>query len=232
MPTVRRTRDPILSGHTWDNNGQLILALARLGILRQNMRILDPTYGEGVFWKYWRPRSLVAHDLYELDGVDVRALPHDEATFDAVTFDPPYVSMGGRGTSGMKDFQRRYGLGQAPKNPVALQKEIIEPGMVECERVAKPGGIILVKCMPYVSSGNTYPGHHLTWHFATSVLGLNYLDEFALIGDVRPQPPRARTIKLSDGRKVTIKSKQHHPRHNPSYLFVFQKPRRRPEPRR
>ena len=127
------------------------------------MRILDPTYGRGLWWRRWWPdRDIVQNDhnpkakcTYHYD---FRRFPSTWAdTFDAVTFDPPYVSTGGRKTSTIPDFNHRFGLTDAPKTPHGVQTMIAE-GMMEAARVLKRKGVLLVKCKNYVSSGQLYGG--------------------------------------------------------------------------
>src|SRR4051812_43435752 len=109
----------ILAAHKWPTNGDLIADVAKLH-LRTDMVALDPTYGRGLWWTAWRPDSLSTHDI-AADGVDFRKLPEDDASFDLMAFDPPYVCMGGRKTSQLPDFMDRYGLWDAPSSPAALQ---------------------------------------------------------------------------------------------------------------
>ena len=47
----------------WPTNGHLIADCVRLGYLRGDWKILDPTYGLGVMWCVWRPWDLTACDL-------------------------------------------------------------------------------------------------------------------------------------------------------------------------
>lgn len=220
MPSL--IRKPILAAQAWRTNAELVAAAAKL-FFPPNPSVMDATYGDGLWWTVCRPKNLVAHDLFKGDGVDVRCLPEADNHYTVVAFDPPYVSIGGRGTSTLDDFNEAYGTLTAPTSPADLQHGLIEPGMKECARVLQPGGLLLVKCMPYVSSGHTYPGNHYTFNFATEVIGLQYVDEFVHVGHARAQPLRTYT----DGAGRVRRSKQHHPRHNASTLFVFRKRRPR-----
>lgn len=75
----------------WRSNAELIArGVVPLGFLRPQDRVLDPTYGKGVWWRDWQPNELICHDI-DGDGVDFRQLPHGDKCFDAVAFDPPYV---------------------------------------------------------------------------------------------------------------------------------------------
>lgn len=198
----------VLAAHRWATNAELIADVAQLGYLRKEWVTLDPTYGRGVWWKKWRPDNLVTHDIAQ-DGVDFRALPEDDKTFDAVAFDPPYVSVGGRKTTGMPDFHERYGLHVAPTSPQGLQY-VIEDGIDEMRRVLKPKGILLVKCQDYISSGKYWAGTYETHDYAIGWGHFELIDRFERIQpNPRPQPSRNR--------------RQVHARRNLSTLLVFKK---------
>lgn len=197
----------VLAATRWPTNAEMIEACAELGYLRKEWATLDPTYGRGIWWKKWAPTRLVCTD--RMTGTDFRALPFAAATFDAVTFDPPYVSVGGRATTGTPDLHDRYGLTDAPTSPAALQGYIGE-GMEECARVLKPRGMLLVKCQDYISSGKFWPGTYLVQMEAQEILGLETVDRLEMITSPRPQPPGRRQV---------------HARRNLSTLFVFRTPR-------
>jgi len=219
---------PVLAASSWPTNADLIADVARLGYLTADRLTLDPTYGRGLWWKKWKPDELVAHDL-RVDGTDFRALPYPDDTFEAIAFDPPYVSVGGRKTTGIGDLHDRFGLTDAPTSPAGVQ-ELIDDGLVEMHRVAIPGAFVLVKCQDYVSSGRLWPGTHLTLSKALE-LGFELVDRFEHVAGVRPQPTgrsRACTTcrdgrpceleECSDGR---IPTRQQHARRNVSTLFVL-----------
>jgi tRNA G10 N-methylase Trm11 len=199
--------DLVLAATRWRSNAELIADCARLGYLREGDRTLDPTFGRGTWWKAWRPAELVAHDL-AIDGVDFRDLPYADATFDAVAFDPPYVCVGGRTTSTMPEFQRRFGLAEAPRTPRLLQ-DLIDLGLAEMRRVVRPRGVVLVKCADYITGGRLWLGTHHTLSRSLE-LGFDVVDRLEHVGNARPQPKR---------------SSQQHARRNLSTLFVLRAPR-------
>jgi tRNA G10 N-methylase Trm11 len=181
----------ILAANTWPTNAELIEDVARLH-LGDVQIMVDPTYGRGVWWKKWRPPMLVSHDL-AIDGVDFRELPHPSEHFDAAAFDPPYVSIGGRATSQMREMYERFGLLDAPRSPEDLQG-LINSGLVEVRRVTRRGGLILVKCQDYISSGKLWAGTHRTLKFAESI-GLELVDRFEHVAKrPRPQPSGRRQV--------------------------------------
>ena len=221
---------PVLAAFAWPTNAHLIADCARLGYLSAELRTIDPTYGRGKWWTRFRPVDLVAHDLYTLDGVDFRRLPHDDGSFRQGVFDPPYVCKGGRATSTMPDFLDRYGLARAPRTPAELQ-EMNDAGLAEMVRVLAPRSLLLVKAADYVSSGRLVDGTG-AMRDAAKALGLTLVDRFEHMGHVRAQP-KGRTRKARRGEESTngrVPSRQHHARHNSSTLFVFRTPKPEPKP--
>ena len=193
----------VLAAHTWKTNAELIADCHLLGYLRDKDRVLDATYGRGVWWNQWRPAGLVGH----MDNF--MELPYPDGYFDAATFDPPYVSPGGRKTSTVDDFNDRYGLHRTPKSPAGLQA-VINDGLLLVSSKVKPRGIVLVKCMDYVSSGKLWLGTHYTLTHAINSLNMEVVDRMEHIGRPRPQP---------EGRR------QVHARRNLSTLFVLRNPK-------
>ena len=194
----------VLAAYAWKSNAELIADVAKL-YFADDPLVLDPTFGRGKWWTKYRPTRLVAHDKYKLDGVDFRALPEADNTFDVVAYDPPYVSKGGRKTSGIKDFDDRYGLENAPSTPEKLQ-DYINEGLAECARVSK--GLVLVKLKNYISSGKYFNALKKTTDFAEDVCGLTLVDMFIHTGPPGTQPAGRRQV---------------HARNNYSILLVFRK---------
>ncbi len=181
----------VLAAYAWPSNAELIADVASL-YLDPEVPTLDPTYGRGIWWKTWRPVTMVAHDIATLDGVDFRSLPHGDGEFRQIAFDPPYVCVGGRETTGMADLHDRFGLTNAPKTPDGVQ-QLIYDGLDEMYRVLARKGILLVKCQDYVTSGKLWPGTHLTLNYALTI-GLSLVDRFEHIAGVRPQPSGRRQV--------------------------------------
>ncbi len=68
-------------------NADLIAAVSALWIVDGDV-VLDPTWGQGAFWRLGSPDGLIAHDL-KTDGIDFRKLPEADTSVDVVVFDPP-----------------------------------------------------------------------------------------------------------------------------------------------
>lgn len=198
----------VLAAHDWPTNGDLIADVAEL-YLTKSMHVLDPTYGRGRWWTRWQPNRLTASDIVPGRAefvADFTAMPWCPESFDVIAFDPPYVCVGGRKTTGLPDMHDRYGLTDAPSTPWSVQTQI-DRGLAECKRVVRRKGLVLVKCQDYISSGKFFPGTFHTQSMAAH-LGLELIDRLEHYGPVRPQPPGRRQV---------------HARRNLSTLFVFRR---------
>ena len=187
---------PVLAVGGWRNNAEMIRdAVVPLGYLRADWDTLDPTFGLGRFWALWCPDRLVASDLDPAKSptgtpVDFRDLPHPDASFDAVVFDPPYKLNGTSTGRGASASDADYGVA----GPATWQArhELIRDGITEATRVLKPGGMLLVKCQDQVCSGQV---RWQTREFAAHAEGLGHrlVDRFDLLGH-RPQPAGRRQV--------------------------------------
>ncbi len=130
--------------------------------------VCDVTYGLGGWWQCFRPAELVAHDIdtEKGDGVDFTALPEQDETYDAVTFDPPYIPQGGYETSTAPQFVGRFGLTSRSRSDLW---QMIADGISECARVLRPEGYLLVKCMDFVNGGAFHLGHRKVLEIADEV---------------------------------------------------------------
>lgn len=188
----------------------MIVAAAQLGHLRKDWLTFDATVGKNaVFWKQWRPDQLVTNDFDpEVDADfhhDFRDLPFPSMMFDAVMFDPPYVCVGGRTTTGIPEMHERYGLTEAPKSPEGLL-EMNMAGLDEMFRLMKPKAKLLIKYQDQISSGKYFAGTHYMAQHALE-LGCTWVDRLERTQpNSRPQPRHVRQL---------------HARRNLSTLLVF-----------
>lgn len=199
-------KPPVLAVDLWHTNGHLIADIARLGYLQRELPTLDPTYGRGVFWRIWKPDTLVVHDL-KLDGVDFRRLPEDNESFPQVVFDPPY-KLNGTPVLGAQD--ERYGT-DAPYESIYEDAHLMHQGFLQCVRVLAPRGTLLVKCQDQVVSGKMawQTDWYTSWaHDLRHHVKLRKVDRFDMLGGGRAQPPGRRQV---------------HARERPSTMLVFRK---------
>jgi hypothetical protein len=125
------------------SNADLMRAVAPLYLTGS---VLDVTYGRGLWWERFRPDPFAWHDL-AIDGVDCRALPEPDASYDTVAYDPPYVEAGTAGMASASDFFDRFGVGCG--RALGAIPQLIADGTREACRVARR--FVLVKCMEYVA---------------------------------------------------------------------------------
>lgn len=204
-------------------------------------RVADVTYGKGVFWKkvpigcyHLQFSDLNAkverderHDVEVEDGVDARALPFEEASLEALVFDPPYMEglfrsqtshLAGAGSHGA--FRSHYSDGSA--TPLTDEVGAVLPkwhdavvdlylrAAREAWRVLRVGGTYIVKCQDEVSA-NKQRLTHVEIISACESLGFYTKDLFVVVRANRPVVSRLKT--------------QCHARKNHSYFLVFQKTR-------
>lgn len=213
----------VLSATSWATNADMILDVVELGLIRPEDQVLDLTWGRGTWWKkYHHPGGIVANigfgssDANVGDGSvqtrhDYRDLPAEWADrFDVVCFDPPYIAMGGRATSGLPEFMDRFGLQNAAADPVSLHRYNVA-GLAEAMRVCKAKGFVMTKCADYISSGRLQLASHWMLEDALN-MGLKVHDKLIHVGHARVQPGGRRTV---------------HARQNTSVLWIFQKPANR-----
>lgn len=171
-------------------------------------RILDATYGLGVFWKNVDTKSyrLTKNDLITVADVssDFRNLPFVASFFDMVVLDPPYA-YSPKGT--MKDsISKCYqNNGVNIVNMKAVLK-LYRDGIAEAKRVLSDGGVLVVKCQDIVESGKQWWMH--TYLMQSD--GFICEDLFVLMQNVVPA--------LDPKWK-----KQRHARKNHSFFVVLRK---------
>lgn len=134
-------------------NADLIKEIAPLYLTGS---VLDVTYGQGMWWRRFTPQPFAFHDL-ALDGVDFRALPYGDRSWDTVCFDPPYVPRQGpsNATHGRdQDFRERFGLVESRGRSELW--DLIGAGLTECARVMDRW--LLVKCNDFTNGRQFHVG--------------------------------------------------------------------------
>lgn len=212
----------------WLTNAELMVDVAQLGYL--DGRVLDPTWGLGNFWTLFRPRKLVAHDPFTLDGIGVYDLVnhHRWESFDSVIVDPPY-RLNGRPDPA---FDGRYGTQE--RMSVKKRMELV----LDCALIATAFSrhYALVKCMDQVVSGNVRWQTREVTDLLEAETDFKLIDRFDMLGG-RPQPSK-RTKKCPENCKGTggvnwstckscdgsgrVPSEQQHANRNASTLLVFE----------
>jgi hypothetical protein len=173
----------------WSTNAELIADVAQLGYFNDSDTILDATYGRGTFWGKWRPTNLVCRDRAHDPTWDYEAMDYRDATFNVVVLDPPYKL---NGTPAMGAMDDRYGTGEAYTRWQDRHAGI-KRGIDESLRVLVSGGILLLKCMDQVCSGQV---RWQTIEFSQHAVeqGARLVDMLHYLDTPRPQPSGRRQI--------------------------------------
>jgi len=200
LPDMQRPVGPVPGSVQTGTNAELIATVAPLYLTGA---VLDVTYGTGGWWKEYQPHPFTAHDL-NTDGVDFRALPEDDNSYDAVCFDPPYIPQGGDNHMATGDWGTRYGLTRSL--PQSELDDMFTEGMAEAARVTREW--VLIKCTDYTSSAILTVGSVKVVNLATA-LGLVTWD--LIVHHTGPGPGGHNIFTVRRCRR-------HH-----SYLVVFRK---------
>lgn len=186
------------------NNAEAIRDAAELGYI--NGHVLDMTYGQGRFWKNYRPDRMITNDRDRSTSADIHEnfthLPFRSEVFDTVVFDPPYKL---NGTGGSHASDKAYGVANSGRDRMRL----ILRGLGEASRLTRHGGHLLVKCQDQVCSGRKVWMTHIIVDFTQRVCGLTLVDQLH-VGGYRPQPAGRRQV---------------HSRQDYSTLLIFRKGR-------
>lgn len=172
-------------------------------------RVLDMTYGKGVFWSKVNEADwlLERNDINPGLGDhhdDFRAMEWQDKYFDVVVLDPPYLF----GSSHLQaDELDGYGNNDRSGRGAVEVLALYLAGADEATRVLVPTGIFIVKCQDGVESGRQYWMH---WHLMTQIMARNFacVDLFVLVRNSVP---------------VMRHDHQVHARKNHSYFLVFRR---------
>ena len=180
--------------------------------------IADVTFGKGVFWKAVPKDRYILHASDLQTGVDCRALPYSDESYDCLVLDPPYMEGLFRqsrdklaGAGNYAAFREHYSNGEAtnngPKYHAAVLDLYFRAGK-EAHRVLYNWGILIVKCQDEVSA-NQQRLTHLEIINEYERLGFYAKDLFVVVR--RNKPALSRILR------------QEHARKNHSYFIVFVK---------
>ena len=198
------------------DNADLIYDAYRLGWLPPRSDFLsivfDATYGEGVFWKRYRPGNLLTNDTRKpADRAYDFTEPFPEGLhgqYRTVVFDPPY-KLNGKPTE-----DDRYGTDERVLVPERMRR--ILAGVENCASLVAPEGHLLVKCMDQVS----------LWRFWSQTekirAAMEQIPGFCYVGHLHLLEPTPRP-----------QARQSTPRNNYSTLMAFKRnAARRPRARK
>lgn len=184
------------------SNSDLMAAVAPLYLTGS---VLDVTYGNGDtaggWWRKFTPDPFTFHDL-ALDGVDFTDLPHGDGSFEAVTFDPPYVISGGTESTTAGDFLQRFGIGDRSAPDFY---GLLVAGFAEVCRVSHRW--VLVKCMEFAQGGRF---HDIPYLFTAQALERGFVKHDLIVHHTGPGPGSHNIDKVRRARRAH------------SYLLVFE----------
>jgi hypothetical protein len=206
------------------NNDDLIATVLQFYLPKDGV-VADITFGKGVFWRKVDTTrfTLLTSDIFvrkrkydlqlpmelELRCMDFRKLDYSDGSIDVVVFDPPYTHNPGNHVT-----EKNYRLAATTRG--MYHRDIIElyrQGMQEATRVIKPeGGQVWVKCKDEIESGIQRWSHVEIYEIARE-LGMFARDLFVLVPTSRVGPSRWK--------------RQLHARKTHSYLWIFERPRKR-----
>ena len=207
----------ILSARVAQTNAEIFPDVLKLYV-PEGAKVLDMTWGRGVFWKRVPKGAykITANDLDKSRGryhYDFSHLPPQwKERFDAVVLDPPYLGVGGIKT--LKDsIDRSYNNRlRARKMGAGIKatQRVYAAGMIEAHRVLRRSGVLILKAMDQVESGEEQkPLTHEMMELGR-ILGFKFVDEMIMVLKHTPMMRHAT---------------QKHSRHNHSSFVVL---RRRP----
>jgi DNA methylase len=176
-------------------------------------KIADITFGQGVFWKKVEKGAYNVRPSDIKIGIDCRSLPYDNASFDCVVFDPPYMhTPGGTAHQNHQNFELYYVNNGASNSEKKYHEAVLDlyfRGSAEAHRVLRPGGVLIAKCQDEVCA-NKQRLTHVEVINELATMGFVVEDLFVVIR--RNKPGVSRVLK------------QVHARKNHSYFLVFRKP--------
>src|SRR5438552_3210059 len=146
------TNDLVFSAYSGTND-DVFPNVLKLYVL-PGSKIADVTFGQGVFWKKVDKGAYKVRPSDIKLGIDCRALPYENASFDCVVFDPPYMhTPGGTAHQNHQNFELYYVNNGASNGEKKYHEAVLDlyfRGAKEAHRVLRPGGILIAKCQDEV----------------------------------------------------------------------------------
>jgi hypothetical protein len=174
-------------------------------------RILDMTYGKGVFWRNVdrSQYDVVANDLHEESDTheDFRNTSHSSSSFDMVVLDPPYM----RTNNSRPQMGTNYNNRLVNLRTHADILELYFSGIREAYRLLQPAGVLVIKCQDEVMSGKQQ------WTHVEILKAAGFLAEDIF-------------VLVRNGNPLSNWERQIHARKNHSYFIVLRKVRERDYP--
>lgn len=203
---------PVLTALQGDN-ADLFAEVSRI-YFKENDKILDMTYGLGVFYRRINCNQfqITKNDIDPQRGdihYDFRNIPIQDNTFDIIVLDPPYAGRSGSPIKGSIDrgyniYSRSFEQGIFGHEAVI---DMYKAGLIEANRLVKPKGLIMVKTQDEIMGGVQRRSHIEIFDFAKQ-LGLIDEDLFVLV---------------QNGTPTMRHDYQLHARKNNSFLWIFKR---------
>lgn len=172
----------------------------------EGSRILDCTYGKGVFWQKVDKQKFYLDFTDWNFGCDARDLYfYQDGSKDCIVFDPPYAH--DSKTFGGAQYNNRACTATQKGGHQAVLDFYLTAAK-EHHRILRSKGIYIIKCQDEVCGGKQCPTHSELIN-ALPKMGFEYLDSFVVVQTGKPSTARWK--------------QQLHARKNHSYFLVFRR---------
>jgi DNA modification methylase len=168
--------------------------------------VLDVTFGKGKFWELIDTNKYKFFPTDLQTGVDFTDLPYPDDFADVLVIDPPYMDNGANAKASLDGYYKNHQRQRLETKTYKGIKGVVrlyQDGLIEAQRVVKPGGYVLVKCQDQTTNWV----HNEILAYAEGVLSMKAEDLFIL---------------MQKGKPLMRHDYQYHARKNHSYLWVFE----------